>query len=188
MSKVNVAKSEPSFIPTPSPIATPNRVGAPSANQVGAPSANLKDAPSANLKDAPSVNRVGAPSASRVGPTPSSKADPPQNKTNIKVKTTTRINRTDILKNPEPAPKAKIISHDRQATNYLEICIIMIIVYIIYRCCIKKPVKKNPRFEGLPIHTPPTSPDNKRNQEVYYGFHQNTPSVYRRTNSSISLT
>lgn len=176
MSKVNVTKSEPirkpSFIPTPSPFATPNR----------------KDVPLANLKDAPSANPIGVPSASRVGPIPSSKVDPPKNKTNIKVKTTTRINKTDILKNPEPTPKPKIIQQDRQATNYLEICIIMIIAYIIYRCCIRKPVKKNPRFEGLPIHTPPTSPDNKRNQEVYYGFHPNTPSVYRRTNSSISLT
>ena len=143
-SKVNVTKSEPSFIPTPSPFATPKQERVITYNR--------------------------------------------ENKTNIKVKTTTRINRTDILKNAEPTPKPKIVSSDRQATNYIEICIIMIIVYIIYRYCRKQPVKKNPRFEGLPIHTPPTTPDSKRNQEVYYAFHPNTPSAYRRTNSSHSLT
>ena len=143
-SKVNVTKSVPSFIPTPSPFATPKQERVITYNR--------------------------------------------ENKTNIKVKTTTRINRTDILKNAEPTPKPKIVSSDRQATNYIEICIIMIIVYIIYRYCRKQPVKKNPRFEGLPIHTPPTTPDSKRNQEVYYAFHPNTPSAYRRTNSSHSLT
>jgi hypothetical protein len=164
-SKVNVTKSEPiqkpSFIPTPSPFATPSRA----------------DVPFANRENKSLASRADVPLASR------------ENKTNIKVNTTIRINRTDILKNPEPISKQKkIIQPNRQATNYIEICIIMIIVYIIYRCCIKKPVKKNPRYDGLPIHTPPTSPDNKMNQEVYYAFHQNTPSAYRRTNSSHSLT
>jgi hypothetical protein len=108
-----------------------------------------------------------------------------ENKTNIKVKTFTRINRTDIQKNPEPTPKSNAIQSDRQATNYIEI----IIVYIIYRYCKKPPVKKNPRHnEGLPIHTPPSSPQNRNNQEVYYGFQMQPSNVYRRSNSSNSLT
>jgi hypothetical protein len=154
-------KRKPSFIPTPSPFATPNRIGAPLANRQGAPLANRVNATTTNH----------------------------ENKTNIKVKTITRINRTDTLKNPEPTPKSKVIHHDRQATNYIELCIILFIVFIIYRYCKKTPVKKNSNYvEGLPIHTPPTSPDNKRNQDVYYGFHPHTPSAYRRSNSSNSLT
>ena len=172
-SKVNVTKPEqirkPSFIPTPSPFATPNRADVPLASRADVPLANLKSAPLANLKSATLSNQ--------------------ENKTNIKVKTTTRINKTDILKNPEPTPKSKAIQSDRQATNYIEICIIVIIVYIIYRYCRKTPVKKNPRYnEGLPIHTPPSSPQNRNNQEVYYAFQTHTPSLYRRTNSSNSLT
>ena len=163
--KVNVTKPEPirkpSFIPTPSPFATPSRVDMPLASRADMPLANLKSATLSNQ----------------------------ENKTNIKVKTTTRINKTDILKNPEPTPKSKAIQSDRQATNYIEICIIVIIVYIIYRYCRKTPVKKNPRYnEGLPIHTPPSSPQNRNNQEVYYAFQTHTPSLYRRTNSSNSLT
>jgi hypothetical protein len=151
---------KPSFIPTPSPFATPNRQGAPLANHQGAPLAN----------------RVNATMTNHL------------NKTNIKVKTTIRINKTDTPKNLEPIPKSKIIQLDRQATNYIEICIILFIFFIIYRFCRKLPVK-NPRYnEALPIHTPPSSPDNKRNPEVYYAFHPNTSSIYRRSNSSNSLT
>jgi hypothetical protein len=169
MSKVNVTKSEPirkpSFIPTPSPFATPSRA------DVALPS--RQDAALPNHKDAALPSRVGGP----------------ENKTNIKVKTTTRINRTDIQKNPEPTPKAKIVPSERQATNYIEICIIIIIVFIIYRYCKKPPVKKNPRHnEGLPIHTPPSSPQNRNNQEVYYGFQMQPTGLYRRSNSSNSLT
>lgn len=162
---------KPSFIPTPSPFATPNRIDAPLASRADAPLASRADVPLASRADVPRQINTSF------------------NKTNIKVKTTTRINKTDTLKNIEPTLKPKVIQSDRQATNYIEICIILFIVFIIYRYCRKTPVKKNSIYvEGLPIHTPPTSPDNKRNQEVYYGFHPHTPSAYRRSNSSNSLT
>ena len=187
-SKVNITKSEPSFIPTPSPFAIPsrvnvplaNRIGVPLANRIGVPSANRIGVPSASLKDATPSSRADVPLANRI--------DVPQNKTVIKVNTTTRVNKTDILKNPEPTPTPKIIISNSQTIYFIEICIIMIIVYIIYRYCIKKPMKKNPRYEELPIYTPPSSPQNRNNNETYYAFHHNSPSVYRRTKSSQSLT
>ena len=171
-SKVNVTKSEPSFIPTPSPFAIPSRVNVPLANRIGVPSANRIGVPLASRADVPLANRI----------------DVPQNKTVIKVNTTTRVNKTDILKNPEPTPTPKIIISNSQTIYFIEICIIMIIVYIIYRYCIKKPMKKNPRYEELPIYTPPSSPQNRNNNETYYAFHHNSPNAYRRTKSSQSLT
>ena len=156
---------KPSFIPTPSPFATPNLLGASLASRA----------------DVPLASRADVPLASR--------ADVPLDKINIKVKTTTRINKTNIPQNPELIPKSKVIQPNKQETNYIELCIILFIFLIIYRYCRKTQVKKNFRYnEGLPIHTPPSSPQNKNNQEVYYAFQPHTPSAYRRTNSSNSLT
>jgi hypothetical protein len=168
---MSVAKSIDNRVPVNAPLANNPQVNAPLANN---PQVNMLSVKPTAKQTVPPVSNK-APSDLPIPspyPTPKSLINKP-----VRVKYVVRENKTET-------PVEPVIKSVPEPRNYFEIFIIVLLVYMIYRC-VRKPYVKKKYIGQLPIHTPPTSPDNK--QEVYYGF-QDTPDViYRRSNKNLNL-